>query len=502
MRFLLLVAVMVAAAPAEAATIQVRAGGDLQAALNAAQPGDEIVLEAGARFVGQFRLPGKAAGGAVITIRSSATLPIRRITPEDASLLPTLISSVGEAVLFVERTANWRIDGVQFGANVGGEGNVIHIQDSTNIVLDRILLVAPASGQKRGVMGNGRAITLTRSHIAGIWRAGQDSQAFCAWDGAGPYTITDNYLEAASENVMFGGANSRSAANVPADILVERNHLRKPMSWKGTPKAVKNLFELKSAKRVVVRNNLFENNWTDAQNGYAILFTVRNDEGQSPWSVVEDVLFERNVVRNTENGINVLGYDSYQPSGRTTRVTIRHNLVITSGTFLQAGSEVGTLVLDHNTVDQGHSFALLYGGAVWIAGNPSARLAQFAVESLTVTNTLAYHREYGLIGEDAGIGTPGLARQTRSYTWSHNVLAGAGGHPYPDPTFRPPVAEHRAQFRGDYSLTSTSKYRKAGINGEDLGVVWENGVPGLPASASDRVTQPQNLRIVDGASGT
>ena len=64
-----------------------------------------------------------------------------------------------------------------------------------------------------------------------------------------------------------------------------------------------------------MRNNLFERNWTDAQNGFAILFTVRNDEGGAPWSVVEDVLFEQNVVRDTENGINVLGYDSYQRQG-------------------------------------------------------------------------------------------------------------------------------------------------------------------------------------------
>jgi hypothetical protein len=184
-------------------------------------------------------------------------------------------------------------------------------------------------------MGNGRNITLTRSHIANIWTSGQDSQAFCAWDGAGPYTVTDNYLEAASENVMFGGANSSSVANIPADILVENNHFSKPLEWKGQPRTVKNLFELKSAKRVIVRNNLFERNWTDAQNGYSILFTTRNDEGQSPWSVVEDVLFERNVVRDVENGFNVNGYDSYQASGRTTRVTIRNNLVITAGTFRQ-----------------------------------------------------------------------------------------------------------------------------------------------------------------------
>ena len=494
MPYILLMSLVLAAAPAAAATIQVNAGGNLQAALDAAKPGDEIVLQAGATFKGQFRLPAKPAGP-VITIRSSAVLPARRITPADASLLPTIVSPVGEATLFVEKTANWRIDGVQFGANVGGEGNIVHIQDSVNITLDRILIAAPATGQKRGVMGNGRSITLTRSHISGIWRAGQDSQAFCAWDGGGPYTITDNYLEAASENVMFGGANSQSPENVPSDILVERNHMSKPMAWKGTSKAVKNLFELKSARRVTIRNNLFENNWTDAQNGYAILFTVRNDDGGAPWSVVEDVLFERNIVRNTENGINVLGYDSYKPSGRTTRVKIQNNLVLTSGTFMQVGGEVGVLELDHNTVEQGHNFATLYSGAVWIAGTAQARTAAFAVESLRITNTLAYHREYGLIGEDAGIGTSGLTRQAKNYTWTHNVLAGAGGEQYPSVTLRPSIEEHRAQFKTNYSLVPGSKYSKAGSDGKDLGVVWAEGVLGV----SDEPLAPPapgNLHVV------
>jgi hypothetical protein len=477
---------LLASAPLHAAILSVPSGGDLQAALNAARPGDEVVLASDARFVGMFVLPVKAAG-APIVVRSSATLPERRLVwPQDGPLLPTIASGSVIAAFDGTNAANWILRGLRFEGNAFGAGNVIQLQNASNIVMDRIIIVAGAQGQKRAIMGNGRNITLTRSHIANIWASGQDSQAFCAWDGAGPYTITDNYLEAASENVMFGGANSSSPANVPADILVENNHLSKPLEWRGVPRTVKNLFELKSAKRVIVRNNLFERNWTDAQNGYSILFTVRNDEGGAPWSVVEDVLFERNVVRDVENGINVLGYDSYQPSGRATRITIRNNLIITSGTFLQAGSEVGVLTVDHNTVDQRYTFMMLYGGAVWLAGTSAARLAQFAVENLTVTNMLANHNEYGLMGEDAGMGTPALLRQTRSYTWTNNVLAGGNlSIQYPATTWRPTVAEYQAQFSGGYNLSTSSSYISSGTNGSALG-----SQSGLEPRA------PGNLRMV------
>jgi hypothetical protein len=49
--------------PIQAATIYVPDGGDLQAALNAAQPGDTIPLAQGAEFVGNFVLPNKTGDG-------------------------------------------------------------------------------------------------------------------------------------------------------------------------------------------------------------------------------------------------------------------------------------------------------------------------------------------------------------------------------------------------------------------------------------------------------
>lgn len=476
-----LVVTLLSASPLVAATRTVTAGGDLQAALDAAQPGDAIVLSAGARFVGTFVLPVKPAGP-VITIRSSSLLPERRITPADASLLPTIASGSAMPALTCTGAANWKLDGVRFEPTLNGHSNLIEIQDCTNITIDRMLFVAPENvGQRRGIMGNGRAITLTRSHLAGIWaQTLQDSQAFCAWDGAGPYTIRDNYLEAASENVMFGGANSGSADRIPSDILVENNTLTKRLEWKGKARAVKNLFELKSARRVVIRNNVFERNWTDAQSGWAILFTVRNDEGQSPWSVIEDVLFEHNIVRDTEQGISVLGYDSYQPSGRTTRVTIRHNLVITAGNFLQVGSEVGVLTLDHNTVVQGGTFAIAYKGELWIAGERAPRPAAYAIDNLTVTNTIAAHNDYGFWGEDAGIGTSAIDGLTRSYTWTNNVIAGelGWGRVYPVITWQPSMAEHLSEFNPDYTLVAGSSYRGLATDGTDLGRLTTAVSPG------------------------
>lgn len=471
-----------------AATISVPAGADLQAALNAAQPGDVLVLQAGARYVGSFRLPAKPVGP-VITIRSSGSLPQRRIGPQDANQMPTLAAGVVSAILDGTGAANWRLDGIRFESVLNGQGEVIVLQNSTNIYMDRLLMVAGQYGQKRGIRGNGQQITLTRSYFANIWRAGQDSQAFCAWDGAGPYTLTDNYLEAASENVMFGGADSLSPDRVPSDILVEGNYFTKRLEWKGQGLAVKNLFELKSARRITIRGNVFERNWADAQTGYGILFKAVNQDGTAPWSVLEDVLFENNVVRDTENGFNILGNDYNYPSGRATRITIRNNLLMTTGVGFQLGGEIGVLTIDHNTIVNGYTLMTLYVGGVWNAGAPGPRTANFAVEQLTYTNNLANHNTYGVKGDGTAVGTPSLNFHTKSYVWTNNVLAGGAGQPYPAITWLPSVAENQTQFEQDYQLSSGSTYCVAAADGRDLGLDWTQPMPWLKSPKRLRLTK-------------
>jgi hypothetical protein len=479
--------------PVRAASWVVSAGGNVQAALDAAQPGDVILLQAGARFVGNFRLPVKPTGPQ-ITIRSSATLPDRRITPADSALLPTIAPGVIAAVLNGTGASNWRLDGIRFESVSNGQGEVIVLQDATNIYMDRVLIVAGPLGQKRGIRGNGRQITLTRSHIANIWREGQDSQAFCAWDGAGPYTLTNNFLEAASENVMFGGADSLSADRIPADILIEGNHFTKRLEWKGVSgKVVKNLFELKAAKRITIRGNTFERNWTDAQTGYAILMKATNQDGAAPWSATEDVIFENNVVRDTENGFSLLGNDYEHPSGRVTRVTIRNNLLLTAGVAFQIGGEFGQLTIDHNTVHQGYTMMSLFKGSVWSPGTPAPRPGTFAIERLTFTNNMALHNSYGVKGQSTGIGTPSLTGHTLSFIWTNNVLAGAAGYPYPPITWMPTPTEYRAQFEADYRLTAQSIYHNKATDGTDLGFNWVPSTGQVP-----RPHAPDNVKIVAG----
>src|SRR5262249_54809697 len=101
-------------------TITVGAGGDTQAAIDQAQPGDVIMLQAGATFTGNFRLPNKS-GSDWIIIRSSAAdadlpPPGTRVTPANSGIMPKLISPDSGPVVYTDKGAHhFRFIGVEFG---------------------------------------------------------------------------------------------------------------------------------------------------------------------------------------------------------------------------------------------------------------------------------------------------------------------------------------------------------------------------------------------------
>src|SRR2546430_177165 len=110
-----------------ASTISVAAGGDLQAAINNAQPGDTIALARGATFTGGHVLPDK--GGATrLTIRTAGDNDLPgaggRISPDNASQLAKIRSNGGPAVQTAPGAHHWTLQLVEI-AGVGGNDLVL-----------------------------------------------------------------------------------------------------------------------------------------------------------------------------------------------------------------------------------------------------------------------------------------------------------------------------------------------------------------------------------------
>ena len=131
-----------------------------------------------------------------------------------------------------------------------------------------------------------------------------DSQCWLGLNGPGPYLIENNYMEASHEVVMFGGGDPSIQNLVPADVTIRRNHITRPLSWKGVW-TVKNLIESKNVLRMLIEGNVIENNWADGQVGYGLLFKSVNQDGTAPWSTSQDITIRYNLVRNTGAGINL-----------------------------------------------------------------------------------------------------------------------------------------------------------------------------------------------------
>ncbi|MBZ5559224.1 MAG: glycosyltransferase family 2 protein [Acidobacteriia bacterium] len=468
-------------------TIAVPGDGDLNAALAAARPGDTIALEAGAVYEGPFTLPAKSGPGAIVITTDAPAVDLppagSRIDPSYADLMPALTArDPGPVVIIPAGVAGYRFVGVeirpepgQFLTNlvlIGGWSR--DLAPPANIVFDRCYLHGdPVKGSRRGVAMNGGATAVINSYLSDFKEVGSDSQAIAGWDGPGPFAIVNNHLEAAGENLLFGGADPSTVNLVPADIEIRHNHFVKPLSWKaddrtyaGTPWTVKNLFELKNAERVLVDGNVFEYNWPAAQNGFAVLFTVRNQDGHAPWSTVGDVVFSNNIVRHAASGLNVLGRDDIRPSGPTRRILVSNNLFDDiggawgNGRLFQLLNGTSDVVFDHNTAAaQTDSFLQ--------AGDTIAHLR------FVFRNNIVPHNLYGVIGGDAGFGVASIDRYFPDSIFQGNVIIGGAVDRYPLGNFFPasPAGVGFADWGGhDFRLISVSPFLHAGTDGRAPGV--------------------------------
>jgi hypothetical protein len=486
----LLAAMHVSARSAAAATVHIAAGGDLQTALVNARPGDVIELEAGAVFTGNYTLPRKEDSPNLIVLKSAAAggVALGRITPANAAPWAKLVSPNDLPALQTAPGAHhWRIELLEISGR--GTADLLALGSSSqsalssvphDIVVDRCYIHGDATvGVRRCVALNSASTIVSNSYISDCKSANDDAQAIAGWNGPGPFGILNNYLEGSGENVLFGGADPAISNLVPADITIRGNLIAKPVSWRAEPWQVKNLLELKNARRVAIQSNTIENNWEAAQSGFAVLFTVRNQDGHCPWCQVEQVDFTGNTLRHVAAGIEILGVDDSAPSRQTRTITIRENFLsdIDPGTWGGSGYALLLLggprdiVIDHNTIIQDNA-----SGILQVEGPP--------ILGFVMTNNVARQGQYGVIGTDHAPGNDTISAFFPAAQVTHNVIAGADSQQYPSGNFFPSDAQFRAQFAsfdtGNFQLASQSSWRRAGTDGLDLGATAAPAKPTPP----------------------
>ena len=308
----------------------------LASALNVSEPGDIIVLDAGAVYNGYFQLPAKSNPNKkwIYVVSSSLSkLPAgQRVVPASAAYMPKIVTPNVAAVFQVNGGANhWRFAGIEMTSAsayvpnklvspngytyflVGSQSNPNPLPDS--ITIDRCYIHgSPTQDIVTAIQGTATNYAVIDPYISGIHAPGQDSQAFGAYNTTGPIRLVNNYLEAAGENILFGGSGQNANAGVPSDIEIRNNYLYKPLAWVPRTTAPinqwveKNAFELKSAQRVLFDGNTIENVWAAGQMGYAIVLTVRSSQS-GDFAVVNDITITNNILKNVVSGFNTLAKD-------------------------------------------------------------------------------------------------------------------------------------------------------------------------------------------------
>jgi hypothetical protein len=477
--------------PAGGRAVRLAATADLQAAIDSAVPGDVLLLAPGAVYSGNFNLPDKGTSNSWIVIRTDVPdtelgAEGTRMTPTRAGvanlakiLTPNIYSTITTAI----GANHYRFTGVEIGAtNAASEINaLVRFGDNTSaqssaattahdLVIDRSYLHgAPTLELRRCVMLNSATSAVVDSWLADCHSNVSDSQAIVGWNGPGPYLIENNHLEAGHEVVMFGGGGTTVPDLSPSDVTIRGNHFTRPVAWKGVW-GVKNLLETKNVRRLLVEGNVFENNWSGSQAGFAFVLKSENQTWDSPWTQSTDITIRYNRIRNTGNVWNLAANPSGAPAVPAARIDITDNVVenVNTGAFtgdghtLQLLGGLSDVLYAHNTVVSANGGS---ASAVVLGALP-------VIQRLALHSNVFVHGAYGVKGTGTGEGKVSLAAFAPASLYARNLMIGGGSAvDYPGGNFFTALMTDVGFVDlagGNYRL-SASSYRGRGFDGRDVG---------------------------------
>ena len=359
---------------------------------------------------------------------------------------------------------------------------------------------------KRGISLNSASTAVVNCCISNIVCEGFEASSIAGWNGPGPFRIINNYLESSGINFIYGGAEIL-IPQVPADLEFKNNYCYKQPRWKvgsanwdGNNYCVKNNFEIKHIKRALIEGNVFENCWQHCagQKGFALTLTLRSIQG-GPLSEMTDVIVQNNLIKNTQQGVAVLGRDYYDTVStsvpQANRMKIYNNLFLLD-TSAQAGfgvyqfTDMQNLIVDHNTaINQKNDRPLnIYWSPAMNGTN----------KNISFTNNLHYHNNAGIAGDDGASAWENalfsvwpdvtdsnmrfnrnvMARTSTSHSLAYLSLycypsmfkwkASKNYWPSSDSIMFVDSTNGRNNIMG-FALSSTSPFKKLAFDGEDIG---------------------------------
>jgi hypothetical protein len=523
--------------PASGKTWMVASGQDLAQVLTSLSCGDVIQLQAGAAFSGNFVMPAKSCDDSHwIIIRTSA--PDSSLPPEGTRLTPCFAGISGlpgrprlNCVSTTNVLARIEFDGhgasgpITFspGANhyrlLGLEVtrvpsaatvyNLIQFNGpADHVVFDRMWVHGTAQNETtRGILlGPSRYVAVVDSYFSDfhcIARSGSctDAQTIAGGlsdEAMGPYQIVDNFLDAAGENILFGGGAAKAT---PTDIEIRRNHMFKPLTWMkgqagfvggttGNPFIVKNLFELKNAQRVLVDGNILENSWGGfSQVGFGVLLTPVDQSGHCPTCQVTDVTIRYCSISHVAAGLQIANALT-GTAGQGQRYSI-HDIVIDDidnkkysgpGEFAQLTVSPGKPILQDVTINHVTAFP---PRTLFIIGTlPGAQMKNFVFTNNIVNSGIYPVWSSGNVGgatNCAALNSPITTFNSCfiPYTFAGNVIidppALALPEKWPPGNFFPASPEavrfvnYNGGIGGNYQLQSSSRYKGKATDGKDIG---------------------------------
>ncbi len=473
----------VASTPSTGRTLRVT--DNLQAAIDSSKAGDKILVPCARTYRGNFVLPVKSGTGWV-TVQADCAIPSEgmRVGPTSLAypklaatiILPTVSVAPGAShyrLIGLEITVDSSIAQSNTLVEFGDGAATSNAQIPRNLILDRSYVHGlDSTDVHRCVAANADSMAVIDSYIANCHGRGLDAQAVWGWNANGPFKIVNNYVEASSEVLGFGGADPLIQGLVPSDIEIRRNQITRPMAWKGGPWLIKNLIEFKNARRAVIDANVMENSWPHGQQGWAFVLWSVNQQGSCTWCITSDVLVTNNLIRNVAAGFQL--DEQFPPAVPMQRVAIRNNVLVGVDNASVSGGGYGFLIqglipsltIEHNTV-----FIPSVAALEWVTSQ--------SLPNHVVKNNLTGGGNYPLFGSPTNAWAS-FAGSGSAFAGNVVALAGGNAANYPSGNFYPATLDAIGLFGGgaaayalvdasQLALSPTSPYKGKATDGTDPG---------------------------------